>query len=99
MFQKQVRWRRPAHSHVGRTPGQPPTPPLVPPAQDVERYSRIAIIAKGPRTCTRAHHPLPSPFPAVRHVCMQMFPKKCGSSLGWHSANKICGGSKGKPLG
>eukprot|EP00903_Cladosiphon_okamuranus_P015353 g14179.t1 len=32
-------------------------------------------------------------------VTEEMFPRKCGSSLGWHSANKICGGSKGKPLG
>eukprot|EP00752_Nemacystus_decipiens_P017488 g15679.t1 len=29
----------------------------------------------------------------------EIFARKCGSSLGWHSANKICGGSRGKPLG
>ncbi|CAN0382645.1 unnamed protein product, partial [Ascophyllum nodosum] len=29
----------------------------------------------------------------------ELFPKKCGSCIGWHSANKICGGAHGKPMG
>ena len=87
---------------------QATSPPLVPPTRDVEKCSRIATIVKGSRAGTRALSspplsislssppPLPSP---TRHGILQIFAKKCGSSLGWHSANKICGNSKGKPLG
>ncbi|CBJ30709.1 thaumatin-domain containing protein [Ectocarpus siliculosus] len=32
-------------------------------------------------------------------VTEEMFPKKCGSNLGWHSPNAICGNSRSKPLG
>ncbi|CAN0051618.1 unnamed protein product [Scytosiphon promiscuus] len=32
-------------------------------------------------------------------VTEELFPKKCGSSLGWHSPNGICGSSQPKPLG
>eukprot|EP00904_Undaria_pinnatifida_P003700 jgi/Undpi1/13330/HiC_scaffold_8.g02989.m1 len=32
-------------------------------------------------------------------VTEEEFPKKCGSSLGWHSPNAICGAAHQKPLG
>ena len=40
------------------------------------------------------------PYAYFAHASsLQLFPKKCGSCIGWHSANKICGGAHGKPMG